>query len=199
MDSFAIRPTTWPVLRVFSRNPLMRKTDRIEAATIPLAVFLVIVAAACAGVLGTLAHDIESRKYLEEAKARHTVTARAVEDSSTSATFPGPGTSKVVVRWRANDVDHTKLLDWDRSVKSNAPLQIWIDTNGNQVGAPTPPALAGANAVLAGAVAWWILFVIALLSLGAVRSHLARIRDAQWENEIRCLIDDWDGRTKRSQ
>ena len=146
MDSFAIRPTTWPVLRVFSRNPLMRKTDRIEAATIPLAVFLVIVAAACAGVLGTLAHDIESRKYLEEAKARHTVTARAVEDSSTSATFPGPGTSKVVVRWRANDVDHTKLLDWDRSVKSNAPLQIWVGTNGNQVDAPTPPALAGANA-----------------------------------------------------
>lgn len=177
----------------------MRRTDRIEAAIIPLAVFLVIVAAACAGVLGTLAHDIESRRYLEEAKTRHTITATAVEDSSTSATFPGPGTSKVVVRWRVNGVDHTKLIDWDRPVKSGAPLEIWVDTGGSQVDAPTPPALAGANAVLAGAVAWWILFLIAVLSLGAVRSHLARMRDAQWEREIRCFIDDWDGRTKRSQ
>jgi hypothetical protein len=49
MKSFAIGPTTWPVLRLFSRNPLMRTSDRVEAAVTALAVFLVLVATACAG------------------------------------------------------------------------------------------------------------------------------------------------------
>jgi hypothetical protein len=107
------------------------------------------VAAACAGVLGTLAHDVESRRYLEEAKTRHTVIATAVE--------------------------------------------------GSAPGAPTPPGLAGANAVLTAAVAWWITFLIAPLAVSAVRTRTARMRDAQWEREIRCLVDDEDGRNKHWQ
>lgn len=198
MYSFVIRPTTWPVLRIFSRNPLMRKSDRIEAALIPLAVFLVILAVAGAGVLGTLAHDIEARRYLDETRTRHTVTATAVEDST-----PGPGSasgnSKVVVRWRASGVDRSKLISWGEAVRARTPLQIWVDAEGYQVEAPRPPSLAGANAVLAGAVAWWILFLVAEVSVGAVRSRLSRIRDTQWDREIRYLLDDSGGRANHSQ
>jgi hypothetical protein len=62
MESFVIRPTTWPVLRLVSRNPLIRTSDRVEAAVAALAVLLVVVAAACAGVAGTMIHDTETQK-----------------------------------------------------------------------------------------------------------------------------------------
>ncbi len=198
MDSFVIRPTAWPIVRVFSRNPLIRMSDRIDAAVAPLAVLLVVIALACAGVIGTLAHDAESRRYLEEAKTRHTVTATAVEDSRPGAT-PGSAAVKALVRWQANGAEHTDLIAWDQPVKAGAALTIWLDSEGNRVEAPTPPALAGANAVLAAAVAWWVMFVIAELSVSAVRAHTARMRDDQWEREIRCLVDDEDGRTNHSQ
>jgi len=49
MQSFVIRPMTWPVLRLFSRNPLIRSCDRIETAVVTLAGLLIVIAAACAG------------------------------------------------------------------------------------------------------------------------------------------------------
>ncbi len=198
MDSFVFRPTTWPVLRIFSRNPLIRRSDRIDAAVTPLAVLLVIVSVACAGVLGTVAHDVESHRYLEEAKTRHSVTATAVEDS-TPGTLPESSASKVVVRWKENGIAHTDVVTWDQPIKAKAALKIWVDGSGNRVAAPTPPALAGANVILSAAVAWWVMVVIVELSVRAVRARTARMRDDQWEREIRCLVDDEDGRTNRSQ
>lgn len=82
MESFVIRPMTWPVLRLFSRSPLMRTSDRVEAAVATLAVFLVVIAAGCAGVLGTMIHDTETQNYLEQARTRHVLVARAVDDST---------------------------------------------------------------------------------------------------------------------
>jgi hypothetical protein len=198
MDSFVIRPTTWPVLRIFSRNPLVRNSDRIEAAVVPLAALFVIVAIACAGVLGTLAHDVEARRYLEEAKTRHTVVVTAVGDS-TPGTIPQRASSNVAVRWRANGVDHAELIAWDQPVKAGEPLMIWVGTDGNRVDAPTPPALAGANAALTAAVSWWIMFLIAAMTVGAARARAARMRNTQWDRDIRCLVDDEDGRTNHSQ
>lgn len=198
MDSFTIRPTAWPVLRIFSRNPLMRKADRIEAAINPLAVLLMILATACAGIIGTIAHDVESQRYLDEVKTRHTIMATAIEDSS-PRTFLGPDISNIQVRWHVNGADRTASVASDKPVKFGEALQIWVDAQGNQVDPPTPPALAGGNAVLVGAVAWWIFFIITALSLSAMRMRLARSKNAQWDREIRHLIDDWDGRTKRPQ
>ena len=84
MQSFAIRPMTWPVLRLFSRNPLIRTSDRIETAVVTLAVLLVVIATACAGVVGTIIHDNQTQKYLQQAQTRHAVVATAVDDSEHS-------------------------------------------------------------------------------------------------------------------
>ena len=75
---------TWPVLRFFSRSPLMRTTDRVEAAVAALAVLLVVAAAACAGVIGTMIHDTETQNYREQARTRHDLVARAVDDSKSA-------------------------------------------------------------------------------------------------------------------
>ena len=77
MQNFVIRPMTWPVLRLFSRSPLIRVSDRIEAAVVTLAVLFVVIATACAGVAGTMINDVQAQKYLEQQQTRHAIVARA--------------------------------------------------------------------------------------------------------------------------
>jgi hypothetical protein len=198
MESFVIRPMTWPVLRLFSRNPLMRTSDRIEAAVVTLAGLLVVVAAACAGAIGTMIHDTGTQNYLEQARTRHAVVAIAVADSK-PAVLPETTASTVHARWQVNGINHADLLGWAYPVKAGEQLQIWVDRDGNRVDQPTPIARADMNAWTAAVVGWLIVLLAAAQVVRAVRAHATRMRDAQWERDIRCLVDEDDGRTNRSQ
>jgi hypothetical protein len=198
MESFVIRPMTWPVLRLFSRNPLMRTSDRIEAAVATLAGLLVVVAAACAGVIGTMIHDTETQNYLEQARTRHALVANAVDDSKPAAS-PETTVSTVLARWQVNGVDHADSLGWGYTVKAGDPLQIWVDDDGNRVDQPTPIARAAMDALTAAVVGWSIMALAAAQVVATVRAHIHRMRDAQWEREIRSLVEDNGGRTNSSQ
>jgi hypothetical protein len=126
MENFLIRPMTWPVLRFFSRSPLMRTTDRVEAAVAPLAVLLVVIAAACAGVIGTMIHDTEAQNYREQARTRHVLVARAVDDSKPAGSAETTAFG-VHVRWHVDGVDQTGVLATQYAVKAGGSLQIWVD------------------------------------------------------------------------
>jgi hypothetical protein len=198
VEGFVIRPMTWPVLRLFSRNPLMRTGDRIEAAAAALAGLLIVIAAACAGVIGTMIHDTETQNYLEQARTRHAVVARAVDDSKPAA--PAETTASTVhARWQVNGINHADVLGWDYAVKAGDPLQIWVDGDGRRVDHPTPVARAAADAFTVAVVGWSIVALAAAQVVATVRAHVNRMRDAQWEREIRCLVDDDGGHTNRSQ
>ena len=198
MESFLIRPMTWPVLRIFSRNPLVRTSDRIEAAVTTLAGLLVVVAAACAGVLGTMIHDAETQNYLEQARTRHAVVANAVDDSKPVGS-PETTAFTVHAQWQLNGIDHAAVIAWEYAVKAGDPLQIWVDGDGNRVDQPTPIARADIDALTVAVVGWSIVASAAALVVATVRAHVNRMRDAQWEREIRSLVEDDGGRTNSSQ
>ncbi len=198
MDSFVIRPATWPVLRLFSCNPLIRASDRIETAVVTLAVLLVVIAAACAGILGTIIHDAEAQTFLQQAQTRHAVVATAIEDSR-PATHSETTASTVYARWQLNGINHADVLGWDYALKAGEPLQIWVDASGNRVDRPTPVERAAGDALTVAVVGWLIVALAAAQVTAVVRAHVNRMRDAQWEREIRCLVDDDGGRTNRSQ
>jgi hypothetical protein len=197
MESFVIRPTTWPVLRLFSRNPLMRTSDRIEAAVVTLACSVVVIAAACAGAVGTIIHDTESQKFLQQAQTRHAVVATAIDDSKPAASSETTA-STVHARWQLNGINHAGVLGWDYAVKADDSLEIWVDGDGRRVDRPTPVERAAADALSAAVVGWLIVVLAAAQVVYVVRAHVNRMRDAQWDREIRYLVDD-DGRTNRSQ
>jgi hypothetical protein len=197
MQSFVIRPMTWPVLRLFSRNPLIRSCDRIEIAVVTLAVSLVVIAAACAGVVGTIIHDTESQKFLQQAQTRHAVVATAIDDSKPAASSETTA-STVHARWQLNGINHAGVLGWDYAVKADDSLQIWVDGDGRRVDRPTPVERAAADALSAAVVGWLIVVLAAAQVVYVVRAHVNRMRDAQWDREIRYLVND-DGRTNRSQ
>jgi len=198
MDSFVIRPMTWPILRLFSRSPLMRTTDRVEAAVAALAVLLVVAAAACAGVIGTMIHDTETQNYREQARTRHDLVARAVDDSKSAGSAESAAFA-VHARWQANGVDHTEILASRYAVKTGGSLQIWVDDDGNRVDQPTPIARAAIDALSVAVVGWLVVALAVAEVMAAMHAYLKRMRDAQWEREIRSLVEDDDGRTNHSQ
>ena len=198
MESFVIRPMTWPGLRLFSRNPLVRASDRIESAVIAFALSLVVIATAGAGIFGTAVYDAKTRAYSEQTQTRHAVVAMAVEDSE-PAVSPETTAFTVQARWRLNGVDHADLLGWNSDVKAGALLTIWVDDHGKRVEQPSPVERAAVDALSAAVVGWLIVVAAAVQVVMVVRAHASRMRDAQWERDIRCLIDDDGGRTNRSQ
>lgn len=197
MESFVIRPTTWPVLRLFSRNPLMRTADRVEAAVGALAVLLVVVAAACAGAIGTMLHDTQTQNYLDQARTRHVVVANAVDDSRSAGS--AETTSTVHAQWQVNGINHADVIASGNAVKAGAQLKIWVDVDGNVVAQPTPKARADMDAWTAAFVGWFVVAVAVAHAVAMVRAHVKRIRDAQWDRDIRSLVEDDGGRTNSSQ
>jgi hypothetical protein len=74
MSTSIERAPGWWILRACSRNPLVRAIDRLELVIIALALVAVLVAASCAGALGTAVFDARSHVYIAQAQTRHTVT-----------------------------------------------------------------------------------------------------------------------------
>jgi hypothetical protein len=187
----------WWVLRACGRNPLVRRIDRLELLIVALGILVVVVAAACAGALGTAVHDARSRVYIAQAQTRHAVTAEAIDDSTVVLGADDNMATRVDARWQVDGSEHTGSLDWDHAVKTGDPLTIWVDRYGDRVDAPTPISQAGVDAVGVAYVAWQL---VALAAAGLIcwgRSRLDRRRDSAWERDIRCLIDDDGGRTNR--
>jgi hypothetical protein len=197
MQSFVIRPMTWPVLRIFSRNPLVRTSDRIESAIIAVALLLVVIATACAGVVGTAVYDAKAQLYRGQAQTRHALVATVVTDSE-PAVSPETTAFTVQARWRLSGIDHVDLIGWNNSVKAGDQLQIWVDDLGNRVEKPSPVERAAIDALSAAVVGWLIVIAATAQVVVVVRAHTSRMRDAQWERDIRCLVDEDGGRTNHS-
>ena len=52
METFVLDPRCWRIGRIFGRNPLLRRTDRIEALVTLVALVVSLVAIPVAGVVG---------------------------------------------------------------------------------------------------------------------------------------------------
>ena len=198
MKSIAIRPKASPVLRLFSRNPLSRAGSRMQTAVVALVVSVVVVAAGCAGVLGTLIYRAETQNYRDQVQTRHVVAATAVDDSRQAVSLDATAFT-VEAQWEANGITRTGAIGWDDAVKAGDRLQIWVDADGNPVTRPTPPELAGPEAVLAAVAAWFIMVLAAVPVLALVRANASDKREDQWDKDIRSLVEDGGGRTNTPQ
>ena len=85
MNTFTVRLPRWPIVRLFSRNPLVRASDRIEAVVLVLAVVVSLLAAPIAAAIGTAVHDARRHVYIGQAQTRHTVAATVIDDSHSQA------------------------------------------------------------------------------------------------------------------
>jgi hypothetical protein len=184
----------WWVLRACGRNPLVRGIDRLELLIVAMGILVALVAAACAGALGTAVHDARSRVYVAQAQTRHTVIAKAIDDSTIVLGVDDNTATSVNARWQVDGTEHTGSLTLDSTVKTGDPLEIWVDSHGNPVDAPTPTSRASVDAVGVAYAAWQAVTLAAAGLTCWGRSRLERRRDFAWERDIRCLIHDDSGR-----
>jgi hypothetical protein len=197
METFTLDPGRWGIARIFGRNPLLRRADRIEALVMLVALVVSLLAIPVAGVAAAINYGARDRLYAQEARERHaviaTVTDTGIDGSGTTAVS---GTYVVQSRWPVAAGERTGSLELTTAAKVGDRTEIWVDKDGNPAARPTPTWQAVGDAV-ATAMATLLLVGVGMTSLVAgVRSRLDRSRDAQWEREIRCLQED-GGRTNR--
>jgi hypothetical protein len=194
MNTVALsRKTSW-VVGAFGRNPLLRRTDRIEAIIIMFAVTVAVAALLGAGAVGAAVYGSRYRLYAEQAQARHTVTATVIE-ADTSTSKPHATASQVRATWRVGGGERTDWFRTDNTVKAGDHIEIWVNDHGDHTTPPTPTSQAAVDAVGVGAGSWLLVAIGMTALVGAARTPLNRIRHAQWEREMKSLAGG--GRTNR--
>ena len=174
--------------RLIGRNPLVRRTDRIQAWVFALAILVIAAATSVAGAIGTSVHDARTRFYAEQAQTQHQVTATALE-GSTVELGPGPADVSFFVQatWSSAGIDHVEVVRWPDLAEVGDKADIWVDGQGKCVEPAAPLGRADTDAV---GIAFSVWFAVVALTVGmvyVVLQHLERRRDAGWDSEIAAL------------
>jgi hypothetical protein len=194
METFTLDARCWRIARVFGRNPLLRRTDRIEALVMLVALVASLLAIPVVGVMSIVVYGARDRLYDQEAQARHTVMATVADASA--PLDQDARTVLVKARWPAAAGERTGSFQHSTPVKAGERIEIWVDKDANLVGPPTPTWYAAIDAVGTAIVTLLVVGAVMTSLVAALRSLLDRARDAEWEREIRCLQED-GGRTNR--
>jgi hypothetical protein len=197
MLAFTLDPRRWWIARLLGRNPLLRGADRLEALLILVVIVGWLLVAPITGAVGTAIYDGRHRLYAEEALTRHRVNAMVVEgNTTTTAGYLAPAYVQAV--WPAVGGERTGSFPYYTAAKSGDRLSIWVDADGNQVPPPTPTSQAASDALLGGLSILLGATAVTALVLSLMRYCLDRIRDTQWERELRA-IKDYDGPRRGNQ
>lgn len=195
MDTFTLRLPRWLIVRIVGRNPLVRTSDRVQAAMLVLTVMVSLLAVPVAAAVGTAVHDSMRRFHTEQAQTRHTVAATVINDSAANQPPWTRKTVTVQARWFAGASQHTGALNAQPTAKAGDRIDVWVDSDGHRVDKPTPVSRAAANAVLTAAAIWLSVAAAAATLFALSQLVLDRIRAAAWQHDIDNLVGHGGGRT----
>ena len=185
----------------FDRNPLRRRTDRIEAA-LRLVMMIMLVAAvpAAAVFAGQQADHVALNRAHAQRAANHLVNAVLLEQAPPTGT-PDPYTSVqttwVLARWQPPGLPpRTGEVLATAGARKGSTVRTWIDPSG----AVTSPPLDHRDIVgdvLIAVVATCLVSWLVLLALGALaRRALDRRRLSAWDAEWRAGGPLWSGHSR---
>ncbi|OBH92347.1 hypothetical protein [Mycobacterium sp. E2733] len=184
METFTFDPSRWRVARVFGRNPLLRRADRIESLVMLVALVMSLIAVPVAGVLGAVTFDARDRVYTREAHERHRVPATVVD-----ALVEDLGVTVVQAKWSGPTGEREGPLAVTEQATLGGTIEMWVDGDGNPVDPPTPTWLAAGEAVGVAVVTALAVTMTMAALVAVVRSRLDRARDAMWEHDIKFLAE----------
>ncbi|BCK56311.1 Rv1733c family protein [Nocardia wallacei] len=162
----------------WSRNPLIRRSDRLLAVITLLAVVCCAVAVPVAGVIGYGRYSTAVHRMAAEKAARSLVTATVVADARY---VRAARRAEASVRWRWGGRVRTTTARVPVDVVRGDRLELWVDDDGALAPAPGSPAGA-AWAGVGGALV--VLVVTGVAAAGVVeltRWGITRHHAAQWD------------------
>src|SRR6185437_1629213 len=188
MDTFTVGLPRWLVV-LFSRNPLIRMSDRVDVLAVVLTVAVSLLSMPIAAAVGTAVYESRSSLYAEQAQTQTRVTATVIDSPARS------DTNTVRARWFAAGAEHTGAVKAQPTVKPGDSIDIWVDKDGSHVG---PSVLSAVEEAVAVALAIWFSVAIAAVALFAgTRAVLNRVRHAGWQPDFDHLAGDGNGHTSR--
>ncbi|BBY38558.1 membrane protein [Mycobacterium mantenii] len=190
MEPFTLRLPWGPMLRLFSRNPLVRKVDRVEAVLMLGAVVVALLAAPFgAAAVGTAVHDVRGHLYAEQAQTRHAVLATLTDLHAAGAeSAPPHGVINTPARPVLGRTAHGGAVDTAPTVQIGDRVGIWVDDDVQQVDEPAALSRAANEAVAAALVTWVIVVVAAAGLLASGRVILNCVRNTGWQHDIDNLL-----------
>jgi hypothetical protein len=194
METFTLNAGTW-IRRLVTRGPLVRTSDRVEAAVAFFIVVLVVLAFPVACAMGTTAFDTRAHEYAAQRLASHHVDAITTEGSSPSKmryqdAFVTP------VQWQFAGKQHIDTIWTPVSLKPGEHRPIWVDAAGNRTTAPLTDRDAAIDAISIAGASWLVVAGVGTAVLVVVHSRVNRRRYAGWDRELENLADN--GRTNHS-
>jgi hypothetical protein len=188
METFTLTAGTW-VRRLATHGPLVRTSDRIEAAVTLLILICVVLAVPVVGALGTTTYDSRAHEYAAQQLTRHQVDAVTTAESSPGKmryqdTFVTP------VQWQFAGRQHTDTIRTPVKMKSGDRKPIWVDAAGNRTFAPLTARDAAIDAVGIAVALWLVVAGVGAAVLAVVRNMVNRRRYAAWDRELQDLADN---------
>jgi hypothetical protein len=181
MDTtFSLSPRTWRVLFLFSRSPLVRRSDRIEVLVIALAVAISLLAVPFIAAIATDVYHDRRGVYAEQARTSH------------HASTPAPQSTNVAP---ASLYQARVGGPVGRNATGQRGLaESWVDDAGS-VTPPTPPSQAAYDAVGMAVLSEGLAVTIAAALVVGTRWQLRRIRHSQWDRELSSVLGNDGGRS----
>jgi hypothetical protein len=187
LETFTVRLPPWPIFGLFSRNPLVRASDRIDALVSALAVVVLLLAVPVAAAVGTAVHDSRRDVYAEQTRTRHIITATITDDTA-AQTISRTNTANLPARWSAAGAEHTGVVKAQPATKIGDHVAIWVDDNGALADEPTATTRAAVDAVTVAVAIWASLAAATAVLLTGTRAVCDRIRAIGWQHDIDTLV-----------
>lgn len=183
-------PKVW--LWRWRRNPLKRRSDRLESWVVLVAWALTVFGGVVTGLLS--ADSVESGLARQREEWRP-VAAQLVEDAPEPGAASGAGAEKVWARVRWTAPDGSAREGQARVEPASAmgtPVTVWTDADGRLVTKPASESQARLRATLVGGLAG--VFVAAVPYVGGrlVRGRLERRRMEQWDEAWARIAPLWE-------
>ena len=182
----------------FDRNPLRRRTDRVEAAIrlATLILLLVAVPVVTLAVSRQVDHLALRRAHAQQA-AEHQVTAVLLRQAPPTE-VPDPYTSiqmtLVLARWQPpGQPARSGQVRAPAGTRAGSTVQVWVDASGAVTGPPPDHRVIAGDVCIAAITTFLVTGLLLLGSSALARHALDRRRLRAWDAGWRVTGPLWSG------
>lgn len=193
MDTIDPSRRLW-LLQALGRNPLVRSSDRIEAALTVLAYLVAVLAVPVACAVGTAVHDSQTT-YLTEARAARDQVMATVTADSVALDAPYSAGTLTAVHWTTGFDTHADCVYSQQWRKAGDTMTIWVDHLGSLTSPPPNPSETVLAAVMMALMVWAGAAAAVAAMVALVRYRLNQRRYYSWERELEQLPGNGDKRS----
>ena len=162
-------------------GPLKRRSDRVELVSRIMLALALLAAAPLAVTAGTTLSASLSATAAAQARSSVQEQATLLADAATRPT-PGSQTVPTSATWPGPDgTAHTGAVAAPPGARAGTTVKVWVDRSGEPVEAPLSDAAIADEALVAGAVTFLGVVIVALSVHLVVLWLLARRRARRWE------------------